>query len=70
MCTDHVNSAPTLPKTVYILSIHSEYYLHALCTFPNKVICENIAIKAEKQYKNSVNDNVGVLFKWSLHISK
>ena len=50
--------------------------LHGLCTFPNMVIHINIARKSGKKEKKrtdmmqTVLDNIGVLFTWSVHISK
>ena len=52
-----------------------EYSLHGLCAFPNMVISTNIVIKSgEKTEKknrhfDTVVDNVGALFMWSVRIS-
>ena len=50
--------------------------LAGLCAFPNMVIDVNIARKSGKKEKKrtdmmqTVVDNIGVLFTWSVHISK
>ena len=51
--------------------------LHGLCTFPNMVIDVNIARKSGKKRERkrtdmmyTVVDNIGVLFTWSVRISK
>ena len=51
-------------------------HLHDLCTFPNMVINVNIARKSGEKEKKRIDmmqtvvDNIGVLFTWSVHISK
>jgi hypothetical protein len=53
-----------------------EYYLHGLCTFPNMVSDANMVRKSGKKSIKGINlmyavvDNVGVVFTWSVHISK
>ena len=52
------------------------YCLHGLCTFPNIVINKKITRKSGKLRRKRIDmmwtvvNNVGVLFTWSVHISK